>query len=256
MALGANVLRRLFPLGRIDFLMDQSYFDVTHEGLWPMSDAALQAAKQEMLRRQLQQREITDQHVLAAMAKIPRERFIAAEYGDQAYADRALPIDCGQTISQPFMVALMTQVLELAGNELVLEVGTGSGYQTAILAELAQEVISIERHAELTRQARVVLAGLGYTNVTLLTGDGTLGWPARAPYDRIMVTATAAQCPPPLFEQLAEGGILVIPLGSKEYQTLQAIRKVGGAPQAANISGCRFVPLVGSAGWPEGSPPE
>jgi protein-L-isoaspartate(D-aspartate) O-methyltransferase len=179
-----------------------------------------------------------------------------AECREQAYADRALPIDCGQTISQPFMVALMTQVLELSGDELVLEVGTGSGYQTAILAELAREVISMERHAELTRQAGTVLASLGYTNVTLLTGDGTLGWPPRAPYDRIMVTATAAQCPPPLFAQLAEGGILVIPLGDRSYQTLQAIRKVEGEPQAANISGCRFVPLVGSAGWPEEPPPE
>jgi len=236
--------------------MDQRYFDLTHEGILPMSDAAFQAAKQEMLGRQLQQRDITDPRVLAAMAKIPRERFIPAECRHQAYADRALPIDCGQTISQPFMVALMTQVLELSGQELVLEIGTGSGYQTAILAELAREVISIERHAALTRQAGTVLEALGYTNVTLLTGDGTLGWPERAPYDRMMVSATAAQCPPPLFDQLAEGGILVIPLGSKEYQTLQAIRKEGGVPQAANISGCRFVPLVGSAGWPEPSPPE
>lgn len=221
-----------------------------------MSDAAFQAAKQDMLQRQLQQRDIIDPRVLAAMARIPRERFLPAECHDEAYADRALPIDCGQTISQPFMVALMTQVLELSGNESVLEIGTGSGYQTAILAELAREVVSIERHAALTQQAAAVLAALGYTNVALLTGDGTLGWSERAPYDRIMVTATAAQCPPPLFAQLAEGGILVIPLGSKEYQTLQAIRKVDGAPRAANISGCRFVPLVGSAGWPEPPLPE
>ncbi len=145
----------------------------------------------------------------------------------------------------------MTQVLDLSGRELVLEIGTGSGYQTAILAELAREVISIERHAALTAQAEAVLASLGYANVTLLIGDGTLGWPERAPYDRIIVTAAAAVCPPPLFAQLAEGGILVIPVGGKDHQTLQVIRKEGGHPQAANISGCRFVPLVGSAGWPD-----
>ena len=218
-----------------------------------MTDVPLRAAKEDMLQRQLQERGIHDPRVLAAMAKLPRERFVPAEARDQAYADRALPIDCSQTISQPYMVALMTQVLELSGRELVLEIGSGSGYQTAILAELAGEVISIERHAPLTAQAGAILSALGYTNVTLLMGDGTLGWPARAPYDRIIVTATAAVCPPPLFAQLAEGGILVIPLGGKEHQTLQAIRKEGGEPRVTNISGCRFVPLVGSEGWPEES---
>jgi protein-L-isoaspartate(D-aspartate) O-methyltransferase len=216
-----------------------------------MTDARLEAAKQQMLQRQLRQRDINNPRVLAAMAKVPRERFIPPESFDRAYADQALPIDCGQTISQPYMVALMTQVLDLSGKEVVLEIGTGSGYQTAILAELTREVISIERHATLTAQAKAVLAAFGYANVTLLTGDGTLGWPERAPYDRIIVTATAAVCPPPLFAQLAEGGILVIPLGGKDHQTLQAIRKEGGLPHAANISGCRFVPLVGLEGWPE-----
>ena len=157
--------------GCIDFLVDERYFDLSQQGILPMTDAALQVAKEEMLRQQLQERDINDPHVLAAMAKIPRERFIPVECHNQAYADRALPIDCGQTISQPFMVALMTQVLELSGQELVLEIGTGSGYQAAILAELAREVISIERHAALTRQAGAVLAALGYANVTLLTGD-------------------------------------------------------------------------------------
>ena len=216
-----------------------------------MTDAELQAAKQDMLRRQLQQRGIDDPRVLAAMAKVPRERFVPAEVRDHAYADRALPIDCGQTISQPYIVALMTQALELSGQELVLEIGTGSGYQTAILAELAREVISIERHAELTAKASVALSELGYANITLLTGDGTLGWPPRAPYDRILVTAAAAVCPPPLWAQLAEGGILVIPLGGRDSQTLQVIRKEDGLPRTSSISGCRFVPLVGSEGWPE-----
>jgi protein-L-isoaspartate(D-aspartate) O-methyltransferase len=141
--------------------------------------------------------------------------------------------------------------LELSGKELVLEIGTGSGYQTAILAELAREVISIERHAALTDQAGAVLSALGHTNITLLTGDGTLGWPERAPYDRITVTAAAARCPPSLFDQLAEGGILVIPVGGRGHQTLQTIRKVDGMPRTASLSGCRFVPLVGSEGWPE-----
>ena len=240
----------------MDFLIGERYFDRTQQGIPPMTDAAFQVAKQEMVRRQLQERDINDPRVLAAMAKIPRECFVPPACHDQAYADRALPIDCGQTISQPFMVALMTQTLELSGKELVLEIGTGSGYQTAILAELAREVISIERHAALTKQAGAVLASLGYNNVIVLTGDGTLGWPERAPYDRIMVTATAAVCPPPLFAQLAEGGIMVIPLGGRDYQTLQAIRKEGGVPHAVNISGCRFVPLVGSAGWPEQPSPE
>ena len=216
-----------------------------------MAEADFQAAKQDMLRRQLQQRGIDDPRVLAAMAKVPRERFVPAEVRDHAYADRALPIDCGQTISQPYIVALMTQALELSGQELVLEIGTGSGYQTAILAELAREVVSIERHAELTAKARAALSELGYANITLLTGDGTLGWPPRAPYDRILVTAAAAICPPPLWAQLAEGGILVIPLGGRDSQTLQVMRKEDGLPRTSSISGCRFVPLVGSEGWPE-----
>jgi protein-L-isoaspartate(D-aspartate) O-methyltransferase len=217
----------------------------------PMTDAGLEAAKQEMLRRQLRQRGILSPSVLAAMAKVPRERFVPAALQDHAYADHALPIDCGQTISQPYIVAAMTEALDLSDGHLVLEIGTGSGYQTAILAELAREVISIERHAALTGEARAVLSELGYTNIALLTCDGSLGWPNRAPFDRIMVTATAAVCPPSLFAQLAEGGILVIPLGGRDSQTLQAIHKEDGSPRAVDISPCRFVPLVGSEGWPE-----
>jgi protein-L-isoaspartate(D-aspartate) O-methyltransferase len=213
--------------------------------------ADLEAAKEQMLRNQLQRRGIHDQAVLAAMAKVPRERFVAPELRDEAYADRALGIDCCQTISQPYIVALMTQALELSGTQKVLEIGTGSGYQTAILAELAREVISVERHAELSQQAVGVLSELGYQNVTLVTGDGTLGCPDRAPFDRVIVTAAAAEYPPPLFAQLEEEGLLVIPLGGREYQILQAIRKIGGRPQAVNLSACRFVPLVGAQGWPE-----
>lgn len=211
------------------------------------------AERQEMIRRQLRARDIFDRRVLAAMARVPRERFLPPEMRSDAYADRALSIDCGQTISQPYIVGLMTQALELAGHEKVLEVGTGSGYQTAILAELARQVVSIERFEELSQKAARLLAALRYKNVKLLVGDGSLGVPEEAPFDRIIVTAMAARCPPALFAQLAEGGILVMPIGNPAYQTLQAIRKVEGAQQAEVLSACRFVPLVGAQGWPESS---
>ncbi len=216
-----------------------------------MRSADLETAKQQMLHKQLQRRGIHDRRVLAAMAKVPRERFIATRLRGESYADRALSIDCGQTISQPYIVGLMTQALELSGAETVLEIGTGSGYQTAILAELAQEVITVERHGELLERAADVLSELGYGNVSLILGDGTVGWPNRSPYDRILVTAAAAEYPPALFSQLDEGGTLVIPLGGRDYQTLQAIRKVAGCPEAVNLSACRFVPLIGDQGWPE-----
>jgi protein-L-isoaspartate(D-aspartate) O-methyltransferase len=178
------------------------------------------------------------------MARVPRERFVPPELRDEAYADRALPIACDQTISQPYIVALMTQALELTGNERVLEIGAGSGYQAAVLAELAAEVISVERHAPLAEQAGELLAELGYGNVTVVVGDGTLGWPGRAPYDRIIVTAFAAACPPALWQQLVEGGILVMPLGGPEHQSLDALRKRGGQPVREGLSPCRFVPLI------------
>jgi protein-L-isoaspartate(D-aspartate) O-methyltransferase len=219
-----------------------------------MSAIDLQSAREEMLRVQLRHRGIRDERVLHAMAKVRRERFVLPENIDQAYADRALGIDCGQTISQPYIVALMTEALELSGGEKVLEIGTGSGYQAAILAELAREVVSVERHAALSAEAAALLSDLGYGNVTPVVSDGTLGWPQGAPYDRIIVTAMADQCPPPLLEQLVEGGILVIPLGNRDYQTLQAIRKVDGLPQARDLSPCRFVPLVGKHGWAEAEP--
>jgi protein-L-isoaspartate(D-aspartate) O-methyltransferase len=183
---------------------------------------------------------------LAAMGKVPRERFVLADAYDQAYADRALPIGCGQTISQPYIVALMTQALELSGRERVLEIGTGSGYQTAVLAEVVREVVSIERHAALSRQAGAILAELGYRNVELIVGDGSQGDRQRAPFDRIIVTAAPAEVPSALVEQLAEGGILVIPVGVADYQVLEAIRKVDGQPRITVLSGCRFVPLIGS----------
>ncbi|MGO8745166.1 MAG: protein-L-isoaspartate(D-aspartate) O-methyltransferase [Thermoguttaceae bacterium] len=215
-----------------------------------MNSSNLELAKQKMLHWHLEQRGICDPRVLAALARVPRERFVPESVRHEAYADRALPIACGQTISQPYIVALMTQALEVAGGRhRVLEIGTGSGYQTAVLAELAAEVVSIERHARLSAQAGTLLNDLGYRNVTLQVGDGTLGCPDRAPFDRILVTAAAAECPPALFAQLQEGGILVIPLGSPDRQVLQSIRKVGGGPETVELSGCRFVPLIGACDW-------
>jgi len=210
-----------------------------------MAEIDLEAARQQMLDQHLRRRGIRDRRVLAAMAKVPRQEFIAPKLRHQAYADRALPIDCSQTISQPYIVGLMTQALELTGTETVLEIGTGSGYQTAILAELAQEVVSIERHRQLSQGASSVLSTLGYRNITLVVGDGTLGYADRSPFQRIIVTAAANTHPPALFTQLCEGGIMVIPVGRHDYQTLQAINKVAGQPRATNLSACRFVPLVG-----------
>jgi protein-L-isoaspartate(D-aspartate) O-methyltransferase len=203
------------------------------------------AARDAML-GQFRERGIGSSNVLAAMASVPRERFVPPEVQPMAYDDRALPIACEQTISQPYIVALMSDALELSGDERVLEIGTGSGYQTAILAELAARVVTIERHAELSRGAERVLGELGYKNVTFLVGDGTLGWPEQAPYDRILVAAAAARVPPALEEQLAEGGTLVIPVGTSEGQVLQAYHKVDGKLYAEPLSGCRFVPLVGA----------
>jgi protein-L-isoaspartate(D-aspartate) O-methyltransferase len=202
------------------------------------------AARESMVERQLRARGIRDSRVLDAMRRVPREAFLPEEIAHEAYLDCALPIDCEQTISQPVIVAMMTEALALSGNEKVLEVGTGSGYQTALLAELAAEVFSIERHGDLSRQAEARLKQLGYRNVSLRTGDGSLGWPEEVPFDRIIVTAAADVCPPALWEQLREGGILVGPFGSPAEQTLYEIHKVGGKPRSKVLTGCRFVPLV------------
>lgn len=198
------------------------------------------------MQRELAEGGIRSPSVLGVMGRVPRERFVPEGVRHLAYADRALPIACDQTISQPYIVALMTEALALKGGERVLEIGTGSGYQTAVLAELAGEVISIERHEPLSQEAARVLDELGYKNVQLIVGDGTLGWPEGAPYDRILVAAAAAHVPPALEEQLAEGGTLVIPVGPAQQQTLEAYRKVGGRLVAEPLSGCRFVPLVGA----------
>jgi protein-L-isoaspartate(D-aspartate) O-methyltransferase len=197
-----------------------------------------------MVESQIRPRGIRDQRVLAAMTRVPRERFVPGPLAHEAYADNALPIDCEQTISQPIIVAMMTEALALSGREKVLEIGTGSGYQTAVLAELVAAVFSIERHAELSRQSGERLAALGYRNVALRVGDGSLGWPEEAPFERIIVTAGAAECPPTLWDQLAEGGVLVGPFGPLSDQALYELRKIGGQPQRRYLTACRFVPLV------------
>lgn len=194
--------------------------------------------------RHLRRQGIADPRVLKAMGRVPRERFLDEEARAWAYEDRALAIECGQTISQPYIVALMTEALELHGAERVLEIGTGSGYQTAVLALLAAEVLTIERHPELSRRARMTLAGLGVDNVRFRVGDGALGWPEAAPFERIIVTAAASELPEQLWSQLAEGGLLVAPVGGEESQLLQAWRKQDGKPESRAICSCRFVPLV------------
>jgi protein-L-isoaspartate(D-aspartate) O-methyltransferase len=201
--------------------------------------------------RQVRAHGITDARVLEAIGRVARDRFLPPQYREQAQADRAVPIGFEQTISQPFIVALMTLELALTGEERVLEIGTGSGYQTAILSELAAEVFTIERHATLSLRARGVLDGLGRTNIHYKTGDGTLGWEELAPFDRILITAAAEAMPQTLFDQLAEGGLLVAPLGNDDEQYITVVRKQAGLPLARQVLACRFVRLIGAEGWAE-----
>jgi len=196
--------------------------------------------------------EIKDQRVLAVMARLPRELFVPPESRPWAYEDRPLPIGLDQTISQPFIIALMTQALELAGQDKVLEIGTGSGYQTAILAELARLVISVERLAPLAEAAKKTLASLGYTNIMLHLAKETMGWPDEAPYDAIIVTAGAPRVPYDLLAQLAINGRLVIPVGSRYMQELYKITKRRTGNVVENLGGCAFVPLIGRDAWEEG----
>jgi protein-L-isoaspartate(D-aspartate) O-methyltransferase len=202
-----------------------------------------------MVERQLRRRGIEDERVLAAMEAVPREAFLPEELREQAYADSALPIGEEQTISQPWIVAAICQALELDGSELVLEVGTGSGYSAAVLARLAAHVVSIERHEPLSRDASEVLEGLGTGNVEIVVGDGSLGVPERAPFDAIAVHATAPAAPPALVEQLADGGRLVVPIASEEADRLTMLRRRGERIESADLGPCRFVPLVGEQGF-------
>ena len=196
-------------------------------------------------------REISDERVLNAMERVPRQLFLPSNSLYLAYEDIPLSIGEGQTISQPFIVALMTEALELAGTEKVLEIGTGSGYQAAILAELAQQVISIERLPMLAEGARLLLDKLGYTNIEVHLAEKTLGWPKGAPYEAIIVTAGAPRIPPELLDQLAENGRLVIPVGSRFEQELIKVVKQRGKVTATNLGACRFVSLIGEGAWEE-----
>lgn len=210
-------------------------------------------ARQRMIERHLVTRGIRDAAVLAAMREVPREAFIAAELAEFAYEDAPLPIEAGQTISQPYIVAAMTEALELTPQSRVLEIGTGSGYAAAVLSRIAAEVYTIERHKELARAAARRLEALGYTNVHVLHGDGTLGWPAHAPYDAVVVAAGGPDVPRPLLEQLAIGGRLVIPIGpTPRTQELVRVRRTDETRYAREeLGGVQFVPLIGAEGWPE-----
>ncbi|MGB9667898.1 MAG: protein-L-isoaspartate(D-aspartate) O-methyltransferase [Thermosulfidibacteraceae bacterium] len=207
--------------------------------------------RREELVNHLRGRGIKDERVLSAMLKIPRHFFVPPEFIDEAYNDYPLPIGAGQTISQPYIVALMTEALNVENVHNVLEIGTGSGYQCAILAELAKEVYSVERIPELAERAIKVLDQLGYSNVKVKIGDGTLGWPEYAPYDRIMVTAGAPKIPEPLLEQLVVDGIMVIPVGDEYSQELLVVTKVSedGKVRVKSLGGCVFVKLRGEHGW-------
>jgi protein-L-isoaspartate(D-aspartate) O-methyltransferase len=204
-----------------------------------------------MIETQLRRRGITDAAVLAAIERVPRHEFVAEEFRERAYDDVPLPIGDGQTISQPYIVAAMTAALHLRPSDRVLEIGTGCGYQAAILSRLAKEVFTVDRRPELALSASERLARLGYANVHVHCGDGTLGLPECAPFDAILVAAAAPAVPAPLLAQLAEGGRMILPVGDPEHQELQLIEKQGTAFLKSTLEGCRFVPLVGYHGWQE-----
>jgi protein-L-isoaspartate(D-aspartate) O-methyltransferase len=207
------------------------------------------AERQAMVETQLRRRGIKDSAVLAAMSRVPRHAFVPAEFRDRAYEDAPLPIGEGQTISQPYIVAAMAAAMRLTGSERVLEVGAGCGYQAAILGCLAKEVFTIEYRPDLATSAAARLSRLGYVNVHVHCGDGTLGLPQCVPFDAIVVAAAAPAPPPPLLDQLAEGGRLLVPVGDFENQELQLIEHAHGTFRTIMLDTCRFVPLVGAYGW-------
>jgi protein-L-isoaspartate(D-aspartate) O-methyltransferase len=210
---------------------------------------AYRQARERMIQEQLVSRGINDPRVLRAMAKVPRHLFLEGALWDQAYKDHPLPIGADQTISQPYMVALMAQALELKGAERVLEVGTGSGYAAAVLSELCTEVFTVEAVEELALKAHTLLRRLGYRNVSVLVGDGTLGWEEQAPFDAAIISAAAPCIPRPLLEQLKTPGYLVFPMGEKELQALVRIRKDTAGIREEYLCECQFVKLRGRYGW-------
>ncbi len=204
-----------------------------------------------MVREHLMDRGIKDPRVLQAMTKIPRHRFVESALADRAYDDEPLPIGERQTISQPYMVAFMSEALELTGRERVLEIGTGSGYQTAVLAELCLNVFSVEKFGPLAEKARVLLDELNYYNVALHVGDGTLGWSEHAPFDAIIVTAGSPELPQPLIAQLSIRGRIVLPIGNERSQMLKRFQRTVSGLQEEGLGDCRFVKLLGKYGWPD-----
>ena len=214
-----------------------------------MIDEGRYARERERMVEEIAARGVTDPRVLAALRRVPRHRFVQEALRDRAYGDHPLPIGEEQTISQPYIVGLMSSLLELTGQEKVLEIGTGSGYQTAVLAELARRVCSIERLPRLAERARAALEGLGYDNIWVRVGNGTLGWPDQAPFDRIIVTAGGPVVPPPLVQQLADGGRMVLPVGSADNQVLTIVENVGGEIRQRTHGECKFVKLVGKYAW-------
>ncbi|MEW6667120.1 MAG: protein-L-isoaspartate(D-aspartate) O-methyltransferase [Thermodesulfobacteriota bacterium] len=208
-------------------------------------------ARERMVKNQLIPRGISDKRVLEAMGRVQRHLFVEEALEGEAYNDHPLPIGHKQTISQPYIVALMTEALDLTGTENTLEIGTGSGYQTAVLAELSKTVYTIERIRPLLDNARRTLEKLGYPNIRYKAFDGTLGWKEFGPFDAIIVTAGAPRIPEPLKEQLAEGGRMVVPVGNKFSQELIKVTRVKGVFREENLGGCRFVDLIGEHGWKE-----
>ncbi len=205
--------------------------------------------RQQMVDEQLIPRGISDRAVLSVFRKVPRHEFVGPEYMDSAYDDHPLPIGNGQTISQPYMVALMTEQLNLKGGEKILEIGAGSGYQAAILAEIASRVHTVERIETLAKKCDTVLKTLGYKNIKVVVGDGTLGYEEAAPYDGIIVTCGSPGIPSSYIEQLKTGGILVMPIGSQFSQVLTVVKKTKEGVQTKEVCGCVFVPLIGKDGW-------
>ncbi len=218
---------------------------------YKLSEQSHIKARQQMIRLQLSARNVSDPQVLKVMGQLPRELFIPEQWRHAAYEDRAVPIGSKQTISQPYMVAFMTQKLQLSSQHKVLEIGTGCGYQTAILAKLVAQVYTIERIEALSQRARTVLETLQIKNVHYLLGDGCLGWEQFAPYDRIMITAGAPDVPELLSDQLCDGGIMIVPTGPVEGQTLMQVVKQGPELKKTALLGCRFVKLYGRQAWPE-----
>jgi protein-L-isoaspartate(D-aspartate) O-methyltransferase len=202
-----------------------------------------------MVEQQLRRRGIHDERVLRTMGEVPRHEFIPESVRHRAYLDQPVPIGEEQTISQPYIVAVMTQYLAVEPENVVLEIGTGTGYQAAVLSRLGKQVYTVERHASLAERAREIFRRLGYDNIEVVLGDGTQGLPEHAPYDRILVAAAAPSVPAPLVEQLQEGGRMVIPVGSSDTQVLQLLRKSAGEIFTSNLEGCRFVPLIGEGGF-------